>query len=97
MMKIVVAGMLISGAVAYAQLPSSVDGCTAEAIWMDGKPGRQVTVSGLRIPPAARLDGGVTFCIRGVVIKADEATIIERKGERIFSLDGTVTLTMPAR
>lgn len=93
---IVGGGMLIAGA-GYSLAQTSAPECRSDELWLDGKPGRQVTVSGFGIPPEARMDDGVTFCLRGVVVKASEATMIERNGERTFTLRGTVTLTMPSR
>ena len=94
---IAAAGMVTAAAWLHAQAPAAGDeACGTGELWMAGKPGRQV-VSGLRIPPSARADPGVTFCVNGVVVRADEATLIERGGERTFTLEGRVTLTLPAR
>ncbi len=87
---------IVAAAWAYAQT-APADACTVEEVWMSGEPGAQATVTGLRIPPDARQDDGVTFCIHGVVVKAKEATMVERRGERTFTLSGTVTLVLPPR
>lgn len=94
---IAVAGMVTAAGWLHAQAPPAGDeACGSGELWMAGRPGRQA-VFGLRIPPAARADPGVTFCVDGVVVRADEATMIERDGERTFTLEGRVTLTLPAR
>ena len=91
-------GMLMAAGAGYGVAQtSSTPECGPAEVWLDGKPGRKLTVSGLAIPPEARLDAGVTFCVHGVVVKANEATMIERTGARTFTLRGTVTLTLPSR
>ena len=93
-------GLLVSAAAigsTYAQAPAAGTACGVDDVWLEGEPGPAFTVTGFRIPPEARTDGGVTFCIRGVVVTADETTMIARDGNRIFTLNGTVTLTMPDR
>ena len=64
---------------------------------MAGEFGPSFTSSGLRISPTATLDDGVTFCIRGVLVHADEAVVISSDAERISTLRGTVTVAMPQR
>jgi hypothetical protein len=68
--------------------------CGDNDVWLTGDVGASVTSTRLRIPPSARHDG-VTFCIHGVVVNAQEALINEREGRRVFTLNGHVTLSMP--
>jgi hypothetical protein len=92
------AAIVITVGVAYGFAQTAVPAaCGPEELWLSGEPGRQTTVARLRIPPLARLDEGVTFCVHGVVVKSNEATMIERDGVRTFTLRGTVTLTLPSR
>jgi len=94
--SLIAIAILFAAVWTYAQTPAEMT-CSAAEIWMSGSPGSQFTASGLRIPPAARSDAGVTFCLNGVVVKADEARMVERNGQRTFTLNGQVTLTIPPR
>src|SRR5687767_127140 len=53
--KMILVAIVASGVFAYAQTPATA--CGDEEVWLEGKPGAQVTSTRLRIPPNARLDG----------------------------------------
>ena len=83
------------GAYGYAQAPSPMAACGEDEIWLSGTPGPAFTSTGFRIPAMARVDDGVTFCVRGVLVKAQEAAVAKADGQRVFTLTGHVTLTIP--
>jgi len=100
MKKLILIGMFATIAVsyAYAQVVSSTapaPACAEGELWLTGKVGAATTSTGFRIPPSARMDKGVTFCVQGVLVKAEEALFSERDGQRVFTWNGRVTLTMP--
>jgi hypothetical protein len=97
-LTVIVVFATIAAGYGHAQVISSAapsPTCAEGELWLTGKVGAVTTSTGLRIPPSARLDEGVTFCIQGVLVRAEEALFSERDGQRVFTLNGRVTLTVP--
>ena len=86
MRKLGLIAAVVGGLVAYASAQTTPQGC-ADRDWatMEMRAG-QPTNAPVR---------NVTFCVRGVLITADEMEVIATDLGRRYALRGTVTMTVP--
>jgi hypothetical protein len=90
MRKIGLIAAVVGGLVAYAsaQTPSGNQEC-GDRDW--------ARITATLGQPAGAPMRNVTFCVRGVLVTADEMEVTATNGGRTYALRGSVTMTVPDR